>query len=220
MNIEKMFKNNKMDFNKNILHNKYLLYVIFFISMGNFFIELMKGDMYFVAIYILIGVLTTFFNKNMIVVLSLAAIFANILKYGRASTYEGFNDNAEEGEEHDLEKALGADTSHDGEIIDEIVEGKESKKKHKKEKKHHLNEVDSDDDESVQEKEENKKKKKKEGLKQYSDQDLDAMDYEKTEKLLKNQNQILKNMKEYKPFLDTIQGLAKNISGFVKEDSE
>jgi hypothetical protein len=209
-----------MDFNKNILHNKYLLYVIFFISMGNFFIELMNGDMYFVAIYILIGVLTTFFNKNMIVVLSLAAIFANILKYGRASTYEGFNDNAEGGEEHDLEKALGADTSHDGEIIDEIVEGKESKKKHKKEKKHHLNEVDSDDDESVQEIEENKKKKKKEGLKQYSDQDLDAMDYEKTEKLLKNQNQILKNMKEYKPFLDTIQGLAKNISGFVKEDSE
>jgi hypothetical protein len=46
------------------------------------------------------------------------------------------------------------------------------------------------------------------------------MDYEKTEKLLKNQNQILKNMKEYKPFLDTIQGLAKNISGFVKDDSE
>jgi len=219
MNIQKMFKNNKMDFNKNILHNKYLLYVIFFISMGNFFIELMNGDMYFVALYILIGVLTTFFNKNMIVVLSLAAIFANILKYGRASTYEGFNDNAE-GEETDVEKALGADTSHDGEIIDEIVEGKESKKKHKKEKKHHLNEVDSDDEGSVQEKEENKKKKKKEGLKQYSDQDLDAMDYEKTEKLLKNQNQILKNMKEYKPFLDTIQGLAKNISGFVKEDSE
>ena len=50
MNIQKMFKNNKMDFNKNILHNKYLLYVIFFISMGNFFIELMNGDMYFVSL--------------------------------------------------------------------------------------------------------------------------------------------------------------------------
>jgi hypothetical protein len=219
MNIQKMFKNNKMDFNKNILHNKYLLYVIFFISMGNFFIELMNGDMYFVALYILIGVLTTFFNKNMIVVLSLAAIFANILKYGRATTYEGFNDDTDV-DDTDIEKALHTDTSKDGEIIDEIVEGKESKKKDKKEKKHQLNEVDSDDEGSIQEKEENKKKKKKEGLKQYSDQDLDAMDYEKTEKLLKNQNQILKNMKEYKPFLDTIQGLAKNISGFVKEDSE
>lgn len=215
MNIQKMFKNNKMDFNKNILHNKYLLYVIFFISMGNFFIELMKGDMYFVAVYILIGVLTTFFNKNMIVVLSLAAIFTNILKYGRATTYEGFEDG-DDADDTEIEKALRVDTSHDGEIIDEIVEGKESKKKSKK---HHSYDSDSDDEDSVAEKEK-KYKKKKEGLKQYSDEDLDAMDYEKSEKLMKNQKQILKNMKEYKPFLDTIQGLAKNISGFVKEDSE
>lgn len=216
MNIQKMFKNSKMDFNKNILHNKYLLYVIFFISMGNFFIELMRGDMYFVAIYILIGVLTTFFNKNMIVVLSLAAIFTNILKYGRASTYEGFDDD--DSDKTDLDKVLDIDTSYeDGEIIDEIVEGKPSKKK--TDKKHHSNDSDSEDEEEDVKKK-TKKNKKKEGLKQYSEEDLDNMDYEKTEKLLKNQKELLKNMKEYKPFLETIEGLAKNISGFVKSDSE
>ena len=147
----------------------------------------------------------------MIVILSLAVIFTNILKYGRATTFEGFD---EESGDTDIEKALHVDTSHDGELIDEIVEGKEHKPKHKK---HHSYDSDSDDEKSVEEK---KKKKKKEGLKQYSDEDLDAMNYDKTEKMLKNQNQLLKNMKEYKPFLDTIQGIAKNISGFVKEESD
>lgn len=215
MNFQKMFKTNNMDFDKNILHNKYLLYVIFFISVGNFFMELMNNNMYFVSIYILIGILTSFFNKNMIVILSLSAIFTNILKYGRATTHEGF-----ESEETDIDKALQTDTSRDGELIDEIVEGKEHKKKDKHKKHKHHSDSDSDSDEEEEsDKEKREKKRKKEGLKQYSDEDMDNMDYEKSEQLLKNQKQLLKNMKEYKPFLDTIQGLAKNISGFVKDES-
>jgi hypothetical protein len=200
MNIQKMLKNNKMNFNKNILHNKYLLYAIFFISVGNFFIELMKGNMYFVAVYILIGLLTSFFNKNMIVVLSLAAIFTNILNYGRATTYEGFD--GDDSDDTEIEKILETDTSRDGEIIDEIVDGKKSKPKN--------NDSESEDEEDVI----IKKEKKKNGL----NKDTNNMDYEKTEKLLENQKQLLKNMKEYKPFLDTIQGITKNISGFVKDD--
>ena len=169
MNIQKMLKNNKMNFNKNILHNKYLLYAIFFISVGNFFIELMKGNMYFVAVYILIGLLTSFFNKNMIVVLSLAAIFTNILNYGRATTYEGFD--GDDSDDTEIEKILETDTSRDGEIIDEIVDGKKSKPKN--------NDSESEDEEDVI----IKKEKKKNGL----NKDTNNMDYEKTEKLLENQ---------------------------------
>lgn len=202
MKLQKLFKKNmemdKIDLNKNILHNKYLLYVIFVLSFGNFFMEMMNGNMEFVAVYILIGFLTSFFNKNMIVVLSIAVIFANILKYGRAATVEGFE------EESTLDKLVNLDTSMNEEHDDD----KDSKQKKKSDLEEH-------EEEDVSDK---KKKKKKEGLKQYTDQDMDNMDYEKTEQLMKNQKEILKQMKEYKPFLDTIQGLAKNVSTMVNSD--
>jgi hypothetical protein len=212
-------KLDNMNLNKNILHNKYLLYLIFFLSFGNFIIEMMNGNMYFVAVYILIGVLTSFFNKNMIVILSIAVIFTNILKYGRATTFEGFD--GEEIDENDIEQIFNPDTSRDGEVIDAIVDGSESKKKSKHKLSSPDSDLEEDDDDDEDDDEQSthvKKKKKKEGLKRYTDEDLDNMDYEKTEQLIKNQKQILKNMREYKPFLDTIQGLTKHFSGMVSDD--
>ena len=216
--------------NENILHNKYILYFIFILSFGNFFIEMMNGDMYFVTIYIIIGFLTSFFNKNMIVILSISVIFANILKYGRASTLEGFD-----GEKNEVDKALTNDTSNEGNAIDKLVdgtekekdkdddddeekEGKHKEKKHKekkekKEKKKHESDSESDSDSD----DEGKKKKKKKTKDGFTDKELKNMDYEQTDQLLENQKIFLKNMKQYKPFLDTMQGIAKSMSGFVKE---
>ena len=209
---------NKTEVNKNILYNKYLLYFLFIISFGNFFIELMKGNMYFVAIYILIGFLTSFFNKNMIVILSMAVIFANVLNYGRNSTLEGYEDKEkkekkeknyknkdddEDKEKNQVDKVLGTKSTNDDGIIDELVE--QDNKKHKKKKKKHSG---SDSDREYP--------KKKEGLTQLTDQAILDMNYKKAENLMSQQQDILKNLKEYKPFLETIQGIAKN-SGFAKD---
>jgi hypothetical protein len=52
---------------------------------------------------LIVGFLTTFFNKNMVVVLFLALVITNILKYGKGSRIsEGFDgkDNAE-GDKHE-----------------------------------------------------------------------------------------------------------------------
>ena len=215
MKLQKLFKNNmgidKMDLNKNILHNKYLLYAIFILSFGNFFMEMMNGNMVFVATYILIGFLTSFFNKNMIVILSIAVIIANILKYGRAATVEGFE------EESTLDKLVNLDLSANDEENDEDTESKKKKKPKQKSDLEEVEEVEEDEEEGESEK---KTKKKKEGLKQYTDQDMENMNYNKTDELIKNQKQILKHMKEYKPFLDTIQGLAKNMSTMVNTDED
>jgi hypothetical protein len=175
----------KIDFNmkgSGLLHNKALLYFIFAISFGNFMIELINGDMYFVVIYILIGLLTTFFSKNMIVILSVAVIFANILKYGRASV-EGFEEEFEEGEENmnltedELRKQLSTDISN--------------------------NKKESSNKEST-----NKESTNKES---YTDIDLDKnMNYSDSAKMIENQKELINNMKEFKPFMDTIQGLAKS----------
>lgn len=222
----KNFNFEKTDFNKNILHNTYVLYFISFLSFGKLFFEMMTGDMYYVTVYIIIAFLLSFFNKNMIVILSLSLIFANILKYGAASTIEGFNENdmskedSDDGAEvNEVDKALGIDsnTVDDTGVIDKII-GEDSKKKKKdkvkKEKKQ--DKLDSDDeDDSDEEEDEVEEKEKKKSKKHHHDDEDDE-----NEKLLKNQELLLKNMKEYKPFLDTIQGLAKNVSGFVKKDSE
>jgi hypothetical protein len=150
----------KIDFNMDgsgLLHNKAVLYFIFAISFGNFMIELVNGDSYFVVIYVLIGLLTTFFSKNMIVILAVSVIFANILKYGKASV-EGF----EEGEENQFP----TDEEH--------------------------TDISNNDNE------------------QFSNKDLDNMTYNESEKMLENQKELINNMKELKPFMDTIQSLAKN----------
>jgi len=98
-------------------------------------------------------------------------------------------------------------------------EKKEKKEKKDKKKKKDADSDDESDEESDDDEEDNKKKKKKTKEK-FTEQELKNMEYKESEKLLENQNLLLKNMKEYKPFLDTIQGLAKNVSGFVKKDSE
>ena len=207
----KNFNFEKTGFNEKLLHNTYILYFIAFLSFGKFFFELMIGDMYYVTVYIIIAFLLSFFNKNMIVILFFSLVFANILKYGRVSTIEGFDDEDASDELNEVDKALGIEDKNEDEgVIDEILgeDDTEKEKKKKKEKKNH----ESDDESEVEKK---KKKKNKHEEDHEHDDELD-----KNEQLLKNQELLLKNMKEYKPFLDTIQGLAKNVSGFVKKDSE
>ena len=215
-----------------LLHNKAVLYLIFIISFGNFMMELIVGDYYFVSIYILIGFLTTFFNKNMIVVLAMAAIFANILKYG-AKSVEGMEgdvnldniDNTEPG--FDIGDSIAVDIpSKNGEDTKETIdtkpikETKETKpitkpitvqKSGFKTKSEDSDSDDSDSDDSESESDSRKKKYKKKG-EPFKDR-LEMSDYEESEKLLKNQKLLLKNMKEIKPFFDTIQGLTSSFTG-------
>jgi ABC-type Zn2+ transport system substrate-binding protein/surface adhesin len=176
----------KIDFNmkgSGLLHNKALLYFIFAISFGNFMIELINGDSYFVVIYILIGVLTTFFSKNMIVILAVATIFANILKYGKGSVEgfeEGIKDDDDDDKKDDDKKDDDDDDNND-----------------KKGKENMDNSTDSSNNSTTT-------------IDNFSDRELDNMHYKESEKMLENQKLLLQNMKEFKPFMDTIQNLAKS----------
>jgi len=211
-----------------LLHNKAILYLIFAISFGNFMLELIGGDFYFVVVYLIIGFLTTFFNKNMIVVLLMATIFANILKYGKEST-EGFEASDEnildehDHANHDIENAVPIDLS--SKQLDNTDKHPDDMKKSKK-SKHNKSEHDSDNESvsenesvsvSVSKKDKSKKKQKKEP---YTDRELDSMNYKESEKMLENQKLLLKNMKDFKPFFDTIKGIAGNFSQKKTEKSE
>jgi len=75
---------------KSILYNRVVLYFVFFLTLGYLFFLLIQTDYYTFAIFILIGFLTSFFSKNMVVILSLAMSVSFIFKYGTKIRPEGF----------------------------------------------------------------------------------------------------------------------------------
>lgn len=68
-----------MNFNK-LLVNKTFLYVVFFLAITNVLGYLFMGDDQALTQFILIGIITYFFNKNMTVVLLVALLMTNFLK--------------------------------------------------------------------------------------------------------------------------------------------
>ena len=81
---------------KNLIYNKTVLYLIFIIALMNLFLIFQENDVFSIVFFFLIGFLTTFFSKNMIVILCMSLFFTNVLKYGRAaaghSRIEGFEE--------------------------------------------------------------------------------------------------------------------------------
>ena len=82
----------KLSYNFNpVLHNRIVLYFFFIISVIEIFYFVNVNDMASLAIFIIIGFLTTFFSKNMIVILCISLCITNVLKYGTSgSLNEGF----------------------------------------------------------------------------------------------------------------------------------
>jgi hypothetical protein len=176
-----------------ILHNKYVLYVIFIIALSNLLTFAYSYDYYSVSIFVLIGFLTSFFSKNMIVILFMAIAFTNIIKYGAKSTIEGMETETETDKERD-------------DKVNELLKQKEKEKELKKSKE-------SEDKESLSvETTEGSNKEKFEQDKNVvytSDEDKDL---DKTDKMILSQEKILKSMNKYKPLLDTLQGITKNMA--------
>jgi hypothetical protein len=75
---------------KSLLFNKYILYFICIIAVGNLVYLGMSNDLSTIAVFVLVGFLTSFFSKNMIVILSISLAVSGIIKYGTSiSQYEG-----------------------------------------------------------------------------------------------------------------------------------
>jgi hypothetical protein len=123
----------KLNIKPNVfLNNIYILYFIFIIAVGNLFYLLIENNVVFVTVFILIGFLTSFFSKNMIVILTTTMVFTNILKCGISiRNTEGFDDT-ENKDEHD-EKTEKKDDGKDG-MVPEIDKDLDNHKLGKEEK--------------------------------------------------------------------------------------
>ena len=80
--------------NNALIHNRFVLYLIFIISLGNIFYLTMAGDVLSISLFVLIGFITSFFSKNMIVILVIALSVSFVLKNGTDLTHENFEDSS------------------------------------------------------------------------------------------------------------------------------
>ena len=65
-----------------LLKSRIVLYIFFFLSLVNLYTFAISGNGLYAGIFILTSFLTTFFSKNMIVVLCIGLVVSNILRQG------------------------------------------------------------------------------------------------------------------------------------------
>jgi len=75
-----------------ILNSRIILYFILILSIANLFYLVTSLNYMLVSIFILVGFITSFFSKNMIVILCIALTITNILQFGDKAALEGFGE--------------------------------------------------------------------------------------------------------------------------------
>jgi len=92
--MKSIFSNNNSKFSekfKSLLSNRGVLYILFVLAIGNLFYLGTSNDIWTIAAFVLTGFLTSFFSKNMVVILCIALAVSSIIKYGTQNKMsEGF----------------------------------------------------------------------------------------------------------------------------------
>jgi hypothetical protein len=86
-----------------MLNNKWILYFIFAVSLVDVMNFYQRGNLMAVSIFFIVGFLTSFFSKNMLVILVLSIAVTHLVTYGNRFS-EGMEDKKEEDEEEEEEE--------------------------------------------------------------------------------------------------------------------
>jgi hypothetical protein len=114
-----------------ILYNKWVLYFIFIVGIYDIVHFYQRGNIMAVAIFVIVGFLTSFFSKNMIVIIVSAIAVSHIVAYGNKMS-EGFEEEEEEKEafeEEEEEKEGFEEEEEEKEGFDEEEEEKKEEEK-------------------------------------------------------------------------------------------
>jgi len=125
-----------------ILYNKWILYFIFVVGIYDVVHFYQRGNIMAVAIFVIVGFLTSFFSKNMIVVIVSAIAVSHIVAYGNKMT-EGLDEK--EGLEEDEEKedfTEGVEEEDDEGFAEGIPDNEEKDDEEKPKKKKSTDEED------------------------------------------------------------------------------
>lgn len=114
----------KMKYNFNpVLQNQVVLYLFLFMTLTQVVLFVSNNDTTGIVLMCIIGFLTTFFSKNMIVILCVALTMTNLVKKGMKQVgYEGFEDKEEDKEEKKEEKNTTKKEKKESSKVDDEVD--------------------------------------------------------------------------------------------------
>jgi len=112
----------KMKYNFNpVLQNQLVLYLFLFMTLTQVVLFVSNNDTTGIVLMCIIGFLTTFFSKNMIVILCVALTMTNLVKKGMKQVgYEGFEDKKEEENKETEENTTKKEKKESAKVDDEI----------------------------------------------------------------------------------------------------
>jgi len=79
------------------------MYFILILSLANLMYLAVGGELMMVATFFIVGFVTSFFSKNMIVIMTIAMAITNIIRFGTGQRLEGL-ENEDEGMEDENDK--------------------------------------------------------------------------------------------------------------------
>ena len=117
--------------NGGFLTNKFVLYLVLFAALFDVFHFYQRKDLKSVMIFFLVGILVSFFSKNMVVILILAIVVTHLIRYGKNLT-EGFEETDETKEPEEFAAADETEATEDPDAF--VGEEEEEKEKEEKDK--------------------------------------------------------------------------------------
>lgn len=167
-----------------LLKSRIVLYIFFFLSLVNLYTLTISGNGLYAGIFILTSFLTTFFSKNMIVVLCIGLVVSNILRQGIEIrvVHDGMSMKEGMSTEEGMKEGIA-----DLDEVDDSITKKDDKKDDKKSDK-------KEDKESKSDKKEDKDPKP-------ADEEQLNENKREYKKLLELQNQLLEGVSAMNPLL-------------------
>jgi hypothetical protein len=125
--LSKITKAGRTSVSNPFLYSRAVLYFLVFFTLSEVAYFVNQNDTSSVMTLVLIGLLTSFFNKNMVIILFTALVFTNILRFAMPQQdyilSEGFEDKPESAPSSD--KTSSTKTSSDKEKADAPLDLKE-----------------------------------------------------------------------------------------------
>jgi hypothetical protein len=175
-----------------LLHNCYVMYFVLFLAVADLLVLSVGREYFFILIFLLVGYLTSFFSKNMMVILVVAIVATNVLRSGSGIR---LSEGLENAEEEDKEKH-----------VENLENAEEDKEKHVE----NLENAEEEDKEKHVENLENEKPKTTESFDlkaktatSLSSSPIEGLDVlgDQTAQLISTQKKLMENMKTLEPML-------------------
>ena len=117
---------------KLILSNKYFLWAVLAFALLNLLYMAVDRDYLSIVVFVFVGFLTSFFSKNMVVILLVAIVVGNVIRFGARSLREGMQEGAEDEEEEKEKEGLEEEEKEEEGLEDKATEEEEEMEETKK----------------------------------------------------------------------------------------